>query len=333
MKHTQKLYANPLFGTDKAFSGFDSQLYACGAQAITDCFNKVNRITSFFEFCSVLNKYKKSVFPAQDAPRGVKLNYHINCEELKGMWLNVSVEECLNYYEVIGVNGKNIPLEVCRIVYGIKEVEASAFEASELLLPTHQDMNNRIKRTHGEKTSDEAAEQIGILMDYMEMAELFVRRDSLLMREEMRQTYKALCCGTIPADALTKENQLRFADVFKLCRDEREPSETDGECVLGEVKSLIRRTMSGLIFNVGKEYWARGIVLICTNIRGLMLEPGKNGVEGKLEDYARWVVTCFPLVGEVYTHEQLVRVLGKNEPYSKNFVRKVLGDDPKEFMR
>ncbi|WP_071147517.1 hypothetical protein [Bacteroides ihuae] len=281
----------------------------------------------------MLEKHEKSLLSNLNASAKNLLDIRMEEKELNDLWLNVLVEECLNFYEAGGMCNTSVPEDVCRIVSDIMGIEKIVFETFEFISPTHGCLAECLKKTHGHRVSSEIADQINFLLHYIRVVEDFIRRDSLFAKEEMHQMFEVLCKGAIPLDVLAVENKLRLGKILEQSAAPVDlPADKKPE-VSDEILSAIRSEIEGLKFNVSHEYWVKGIILVCGHLRQMMMEPGIYGVEGTLNAYAYWILENFPLVGKVYTHEQLVKVLGKSEPYSSKVVKKVLGDDPKGFMR
>lgn len=333
MKSRSKQTSSRPFSADKVSLNADFQVNNQSLLSVTDCLSLNSCTHSFFEFCTVLEKHEKSLLSNLNASAKNLLDIRMEEKELNDLWLNVLVEECLNFYEAGGICDKNSPVDVCRIVRDIMGVEKIAFEAFEFIPPAHGYFAECLKKTHGYRISKEIADQINFLSHYTNMVENFIRRDSLFAKEEMHQMFESLCKGTIPLDVLAVENKLRLGKILEQSAAPVDLPVDKKPEVSAEMLSAIRSEIEGLKFNASHEYWVKGIVLVCGHMRQMIIEPGKYGVEGTLDAYAYWILENCPLVSQVYTHEQLVKVLGKSEPYSSKVVKKVLGDDPKEFMK
>lgn len=333
MKSRSKQTSSRPFSADKVSLNADFQVNNQSLLSVTDCLSMNSCTHSFFEFCTVLEKHEKSLLSNLNASAKNLLNIRIEEKELNDLWLNVLVEECLNFYEAGGTCNKNTSVDICRIVHDIMGVEKIAFEAFEFIPPAHGYFAECLKKTHGHRISNEIADQISFLLQYTNLVENFIRRDRLFAKEEMHQMFDSLCKGAIPLDVLAVENKLRLGKILELSAAPVDLPVGKKQEVSDEVLSAIRSEIEGLKFNASHEYWVKGIILVCGHMRQMVIEPGKYGVEGTLNAYAYWILENCPLVSEVYTHEQLVKVLGKSEPYSSKVVKKVLGDDPKEFMK
>ncbi|MBP1613200.1 MAG: hypothetical protein H6Q13_648 [Bacteroidetes bacterium] len=333
MKSRSKQTSSRPFSADKVSLNADFQVNNQSLLSVTDCLSMNSCTHSFFEFCTVLEKHEKSLLSNLNASAKNLLDIRIEEKELNDLWLNVLVEECLNFYEAGGTCNKNTSVDICRIVHDIMGVEKIAFEAFEFIPPAHGYLAECFKKTHGHRISNEIADQISFLLQYTNLVENFIRRDRLFAKEEMHQMFESLCKGAIPLDVLAVENKLRLGKILELSATPVDLPVGKKQEVSDEVLSAIRSEIEGLKFNASHEYWVKGIVLVCGHMRQMVIEPGKYGVEGTLNAYAYWILENCPLVSEVYTHEQLVKVLGKSEPYSSKVVKKVLGDDPKEFMK
>ena len=328
MKHTIITANSHLSGTDISYLNCYNRLHS-----VADCSNLDYNTNSFFEFCTMLKKHKESLLSNLSASSKSLVDPRIEEKELSDLWLNVLVEECLNYHEAAGICNKKISPDVCRIVADIMEAEKIASEASGFVPLTHEYLIECSKKTHGHSVSDEMVNQTKLLQCYTKEVEAFIARERLLVREEIRQMYESLCSGAIPMDLLAVENRLRLGKILQPTVTPSDVPVDNKPEVSEEVLSTIRSEIEGLKFNVGTEQWVKGFVLVCSYIRLKVVKPGTYGVEGTLNAYAYWILENVPMVGKVYTHEQLVKVLGKSEPYSANSVKKVLGDDPKEFIR